>query len=159
MRCHLRWAVLLVLVLGSATVFAGQAPPAVPSQPESPYVGAAACKDCHAAIYEKWSHTGHERAFNRVGADDQKKVECLECHVTGTPEQMAQELDKPSFPGVQCEKCHGPGRQHATLAATNPPATAGLVRKPGEPLCLRCHNQKSPHFRGFVFSAMVKLVH
>jgi hypothetical protein len=34
-----------------------------------------------------------------------------------------------------------------------------LTVKPGEAVCVRCHNSKSPHFRGFFFNAMVGTVH
>ena len=159
MRHHLAWSAALVLVLGAATVVAQEAQPPVPPKPDSPYAGAAACKPCHEAIYEKWSKSGHQRSFERLGADDRLKPDCLGCHVTGSSDIVAAQLDKPSNPGVQCECCHGPARAHAELAAMSPPATRGLTLKPGEALCVRCHNSKSPHFRGFFYTAMVGMVH
>jgi len=159
MRHHLAWTVALALVFGAGTVVAQEPQPSAPPKPESPYAGAEACKPCHAAIYDKWSKTGHQRAFDRLGSDDRLKPECLTCHVTGPADLVASQLDKPSHPGVQCEYCHGAARAHAEQAAASPPATKGLTLKPGEALCLRCHNNKSPHFHGFVFSAMVRMVH
>jgi hypothetical protein len=159
MRSHLAWSAALVLVLGAATVVAQEAQPPVPPKPDSPYIGAAACKPCHEAVYEKWSKSGHQRSFERLGSEDRLKPDCLACHVTGAADVVAAQLDKPSLPGVQCESCHGPARPHAEQAAASPPATKGLTRKPGEALCLRCHNIKSPHFRGFFYGAMVGMVH
>jgi len=157
MRRHLAWSV--ALVLGAGTVVAQEAqPPALP-KPDGPYAGAAACKPCHGTIYDKWSKSGHQRSFERLGSEDRRKPDCLACHVTGTADIVAAQLDKPSHPGVQCESCHGPARAHAEQAATSPPATRGLTARPGEAVCLRCHNSKSPHFRGFFFNAMVGMVH
>ena len=159
MRHHLAWLVALVLVLGAGTVVAQEAQPPAPPKPDSPYAGAAACKPCHDAIYENWSKSGHQRSFDRLMAADRLKPDCLGCHVTGPADVVASQLDKPSNPGVQCESCHGPARTHAEQAAASPPATNGLTLKPGEAVCVRCHNSKSPHFRGFYFSAMVGMVH
>jgi hypothetical protein len=159
MRHHLLWAVAPVFVLGAATLVAQEPQPPAAPKPEGPFAGAAACKPCHAAIYDKWSKTGHQRAFDRLGVDDRLKPDCLACHVTGPADIVAAELAKPSYPGVQCEYCHSAARAHAEQAAASPPATKGLTLKPGEAVCLRCHNSKSPHFRGFYFAAMVGMVH
>jgi hypothetical protein len=159
MRHHLAWSAALVLVLWAGTVAAQEAQPATPPKPDSPYAGAAACKPCHEAIFVKWSTTGHQRSFERLGSEDRTKLDCLGCHVTGSADLIAAQLDKPANPGIQCEACHGPARAHAEQAATSPPATKGLTLKPGEALCVRCHNDKSPHFRGFFYTAMVGMVH
>ena len=156
---HVAWSAALVLVLGAATVVAQEAQPPAPPKPESPYVGAAACKPCHEAIYEKWSKSGHQRSFERLASADRTKPDCLGCHVTGSADDIAAQLDKPANPGVQCESCHGPARAHAEQAATSPPAKKGLTLKPPEAVCVRCHNSKSPHFRGFFYTAMVGMVH
>jgi hypothetical protein len=159
MRHHLVWSVALVLAFRAGTVIAQEAQPPATPKPESPYAGAAACKSCHSAVYEQWSKTGHQRSFERLMAEDRLKPDCLGCHVTGPADVVASQLDKPSNPGVQCESCHGPARAHAEQAAATPPATKGMTLKPGEAVCVRCHNSKSPHFRGFYFSAMVGMVH
>lgn len=158
MRC---FALCFPAVAALAVAALAQEPVPSPPQPTSEllYVGAEACKPCHADIYARWAKTGHERAFRRMSGDDQQRAECLTCHVTGTADQIAQERDSASHPGVQCERCHGPGRHHAENAGTAPPALEGVRRAPGEDVCLGCHNDKSPRFRGFVFRAMVGFVH
>jgi hypothetical protein len=34
-----------------------------------------------------------------------------------------------------------------------------MTAKPAAPLCQTCHNDKSPHFKGFYYNALVGLVH
>jgi len=126
---------------------------------ESPYVGADACKDCHAAIHESWAATAHARALLRLSATDQAGGQCIRCHVTGSPEQIAGEGASPSFPGVQCEACHGAGRAHAAAAAAGTPQASRLVKTPAEKACTRCHSEESPHYSPFFYAAMKGLVH
>jgi predicted CXXCH cytochrome family protein len=140
-----RLALLVVLALvGTAT--------ASWAAEESPYVGASSCGPCHQKIYQSWLRTKHAKAITKLGPVD-KKGECITCHVTGTAAMIAAEKDHPSFENVQCEACHGPGRAHAATP------TVKLVKKPSESVCTDCHNKKSPHFRGFVYSAMTPFVH
>src|SRR5512133_2210206 len=123
--------VAALFVASSAAVAAAQEPAA---PPPSPYIGAEACKACHAAIYESWSKTKHARATNRVRDEDRESGACMGCHATGSAEQIAQERMKPSLPGVQCESCHGPARAHATSDAAKPVMT-GVTRHPQASEC------------------------
>lgn len=126
---------------------------------ESAYVGADACKDCHAAIHESWASTPHARALLRLSEADQAGGQCIRCHVTGSPDQIAAEGASPSFPGVQCEACHGAGRAHAAAAAAGTPQASRLVKTPPESACTRCHSEQSPHYSPFFYAAMKGLVH
>ena len=147
---------VLALTGAAAVALAQDQPPAAPS---SPYIGAEACKTCHAAIYDSWSKTKHARAASRVRSDeDRASGKCMGCHATGSAEQIAREKAEPSLPGVQCECCHGPARAHASSEPGKPVFT-GLTRHPQAGDCERCHNSQSPHFQGFVFSGMKLLVH
>jgi hypothetical protein len=52
------------------------------------YVGVAACSMCHrgatkGSIYEVWLASPHARAFENLGAENQKNEVCLRCHTTG----------------------------------------------------------------------------
>jgi hypothetical protein len=118
------------------------------------YVGADACKTCHQAIYDSWAGTKHARALNRLSGSE-KKSACIGCHVTGSPAQIEAEADNPRFPGAQCESCHGPGSLHAADATVK----TGISKKPPESACTKCHNDKSPHFHGFVYAAMAGFSH
>jgi hypothetical protein len=150
-----RILVALAWCLGAAGSAAAQEGPQSAAAPEGPqYVGADSCKTCHQAIYDVWVNTKHARALNRLSSAD-KKTDCIRCHVTGTAEQIAAEGDAPKFPGAQCESCHGA----ASLHVADPTVTKGLAKKPSESVCTKCHNEKSPHYRGFVYAAMVGLSH
>ena len=148
-------AAAAVLAAGSALLPAhgAQDPPApAAQQPTAPpgYAWAAACKDCHTAIYASWENTKHARAINRLNKEEQQQ-NCIGCHSTGAKALI--ELDgKPVNAGVQCEACHGAGAAHAADPAKLP----GKVR---ESVCTACHSDKSPHFRGFMFKGMAELSH
>lgn len=133
-----------------------QTPASVQSQ--SQYAGAAACKDCHLAQYEAWEKTKHSKALGKLAAADRAGGKCIKCHVTGTPEMIAAEADKPSFPNVQCEACHGAGQLHMNAAKTGDNVT-DLPKRTVEETCTRCHNESSPHYRPFFYAALVGVVH
>ncbi len=138
------------------------------------YIGARKCRICHMSIYRSWNETPHAKAFETLkpGArEDEKKkaglspekdyskdTSCLICHTTGTDYQ---------FEGVQCESCHGPGKEYTHASIMNRrtwgsdpeghrilACEAGLIINPEEAVCLRCHNEKSPTFKPFDFSSM-----
>jgi hypothetical protein len=151
MRRTLRtWSRLALLAAGVLAAGAASARAA----DDGPYAGAEKCAPCHQAIYHAWQGTKHAKALAKLDAA-QRKTECIGCHVTGSPEMIAADGDKPHFPNVQCESCHGPGAAHAK----DPAVRTGLTATPGEGSCTVCHNDRSPHFRGFVYAAMKTFVH
>jgi len=119
------------------------------------YAGAGACKTCHAEIFDAWQRTKHARAIDKLTPSERQGDACIRCHVTGSPAQIAAEGAKPSLPNVQCEACHGAGAAHAA----DPSSKTGLAKTPSESACTSCHNDKSPHFHGFVYGAMSGFVH
>jgi len=143
--------VLACLLAWSApTIAAAQEPVAGPA-----YVGADACQSCHQAIFTSWSQTKHARTISRLSKEQKDGGECIRCHVTGSPEQIARELGNPSQPNVQCEACHGPGSLHAADATVR----TGIKKVPAASTCESCHNDKSPKFHGFVYAAMLSFSH
>lgn len=99
------------------------------------YVGAAACKLCHRAIYESWAATPHARVAS-LSPEVTREATCDACHVTvpGGPER------------VECEACHGPGSNYWPAEVMIDPekaSMAGLVR-PDESVCRRCHDNDEP---------------
>ncbi len=148
--------VALTGVVIIASVAARQ--PAAQTPVPSPYVGADACKDCHSGQYASWAQTKHSKTLNKLQAADLEGTACIKCHVTGSPEMIAAEGATPSFPNVQCEACHGAGRLHVEAAATGDSVTARPA-KTTEETCTRCHNEESPRFKPFYYTAMVGMVH
>lgn len=104
--------------------------------------------------------------------------ECLSCHSTGYGAggfeakdeafwKQTTDKGKPTkevklmkgLQAVGCESCHGPGSKYkskkvmkAITEGTTDGATVGLT-EPNEALCVTCHNEKSPTFKGFDFAA------
>jgi len=142
------------------------------------YVGANKCKVCHIKIFKSWSETKHAKAFDtlRAGAEPAAKKKagldpgrdyttdpaCISCHTTG---------NNSMFPGVQCEACHGAGKNYSSVGIMNkskwtadPDAqcklavAAGLIIKPDEKTCTVCHNEKSPTYKPFDFTSRYQQV-
>lgn len=121
------------------------------------YAWADACKACHGAIFDAWHETKHARTIARLSAAD-KEGACVGCHVTG-PKQVVMDGATHVNANVQCESCHGPGKAHIEAATAGSAKPGSVVASPGQKLCESCHNDKSPHYRGFFFSALKGLVH
>jgi hypothetical protein len=153
-------ALALALLLVPSPVRSQDIPAA---QPDSPYIGATACQDCHAAEHESWTRSKHCSSFKVLSDADAANDACIGCHSTGGPNDLRAANGTPHLPGTQCEACHGPGRAHATAArdAANTPRGQGrtLNVKPQTDVCERCHNRQSPRFQGFVYGPMARLVH
>jgi len=149
-------AVLAVGLASGVTGTRAQTPPAGQAQTaaQAPgYAWADACKKCHEPIYEAWARTKHAKALERLSSGEQDG-ECIGCHVTG-PKARVLDGRKVLNAGVQCESCHGGAAAHAA----DPTVRTGLIRKPSAESCQECHSEKSPHFKGFFFGAMVGVVH
>ncbi len=111
------------------------------------YLGAEQCKTCHQAAYDTWSESEHAKAY-----DDLEVVgkafdsHCIGCHVVGFM-QPGGFLDinmSSHLTAVQCENCHGNGREHASSAGQTATLNKG---KPKEALCSQCHvKEHSPGF-------------
>lgn len=141
------------------------------------FVGSTKCATCHKTAaqgeqFTKWQAGPHAKAFatlaspeakeigKKLGIDDpQKSDTCLRCHVTAhgvAADKLGEKYS--AAEGVGCESCHGAGGDYIKKATmegvmngTIDPATVGLV-KPDEKLCVTCHSDKSPTFKGFDFA-------
>lgn len=106
------------------------------------YLGEQGCIECHHPFAESWKATKHAGAFStleRVGKS--KDPECVKCHVVGFGEDggFLSLKATPGLANVQCESCHGPGREHAKDFSP--------MRPVGEAVCLKCHtHENSPLF-------------
>jgi hypothetical protein len=131
----------LALALALSAILAAALPRAHGGRAD--YVGAQACKDCHAEAYAAWEQSAHARsdASLRRDTNSPRKGACLACHTTGeAPAGQA------FLAGVQCEACHGPGAGYASDDVMRNPTLARLLglRDLSTPaaraaLCAQCH--------------------
>ena len=109
------------------------------------YASATACQKCHEQEYLQWSATRHAFAFETLLKKERYfDAGCVSCHTTGLGYSTGFQIgDQDStLKGVQCETCHGPGKQHVG----NPKKT-NIRRGADTSLCLECHD--TTHSPGF----------
>ncbi|MYC76573.1 hypothetical protein F4X10_12485 [Candidatus Poribacteria bacterium] len=117
--------------------------------PQNAYVSAMACQRCHQQEYLQWSSTRHAFAYETLLKKERYfDSGCVSCHTTGFGYQTGFQIgdDGSTFKGVQCESCHGPGKQHV-----GSPKKDNIRRASETSLCLTCHDTKhSPGFADVV---------
>ena len=109
------------------------------------YVSATACQRCHQQEYLQWSATRHAFAFETLLKKERYfDAGCVSCHTTGLGYSTGFQIgDQDStLKGVQCETCHGPGKQHV-----GNPKKSNIRSSADTSLCLECHDTK--HSPGF----------
>lgn len=82
------------------------------------YAGARTCASCHTSEYEQWKETRHAHALQTlVEKGMQYDSRCLKCHTVGFAQENGFYNVRESMPmaNVQCESCHGPAAEHASL--------------------------------------------
>jgi hypothetical protein len=142
----------------TSTLVAAPASPGITQQNDG-YVGADACKECHAPYVDAWTSTKHAKALNKLQPAEREGDTCIRCHVTGSAAMIKADGAKPRFPGVQCENCHGAGAVHIEQAKAKAMIKGAIVKTPDEDVCTRCHSSESPHYKPFVYVGMKTLVH
>jgi hypothetical protein len=116
------------------------------------YVGAAACGACHPVQLRQWAESKHARALAALERKRQElNPECIRCHVTAYGEVGGYRIGPTTgvdLGNVQCEACHGFGREHRGK---------GRIRaRVAEAICRRCHStENSPTFK---YEAYLKLL-
>ncbi len=170
---------LVLLFLTGSAIFAQK------SETQRKFVGVKKCKTCHRKAeqgeqYKIWMDGPHAKAFDTLAGEEALKIgkekgienpqtseKCLKCHVTAFGVDAAFLGTKYDMKdGVGCESCHGAGGDYykkktmkAITAGKTDPASVGLVL-PDEKVCVSCHNDKSPSFKGFDFKeASKKIAH
>jgi hypothetical protein len=124
--------------------------------------------------WDVWKSTKHPHAFEALSTDAAKEFgkkagvdnpaespKCVVCHLTGAdPETGKQPEALSKDDGVQCESCHGPASLHMAdgkkfkSGDKTVKMDAHINPKPDEKVCVTCHNDKSPSFKGpFDFKA------
>ena len=149
LRTLFAYLAALILVLGAHTV----------SRAEilGDYLGYTACAECHEEVVVGWKTTPHAHAFETLkeqGEEKQSAQGCIKCHVVAfeTDGGFIDMALTPELKNVQCEACHGAGRQHAE--SEDP---ADIVGKPDEALCRTCHTEGQD--KNFDYEAKKKWVH
>jgi hypothetical protein len=106
---------------------------------DSPFVGALACKSCHAAQDAQWRTQAHAHAMASLSKDGhQRDSSCFACHSTGAFHPKGPQLPSQmtaAYENVQCEACHGPGREHVAG-----PAPGQMNRAQDVSTCTICHD-------------------
>ncbi len=157
---------IVLAVLLVAAIFVISSLVIAQEKPKFTYVGDKACKMCHKAEHTAWAATKHAKAFEILKPEEQKKPECVGCHVTG------KTATDSLLVGVSCEACHGPGSEYkkasimskAKYAADKATATkaameAGLIM-PTADVCTKCHKKEgNANFKEFNYEASKGTVH
>jgi len=109
------------------------------------YISANTCKSCHEQEYHQWSATRHAFAYQTLVKKERYfDPNCLLCHTTGYGYATGFQIGEQDslLKGVQCETCHGPGKQHA-----GNPKKSNIRSGKDTALCLQCHDtEHSPGF-------------
>lgn len=150
------------------------------------YIGVKACGMCHKTEKQgeqlkTWEGSAHANAYEALKSEQAVAIakekglekpaheasECLKCHVTEYGADAAQ-LDAKFVAnmGVQCESCHGPGSDYKKMSimkdreASIQNGMRDISAEDGsaEKLCVTCHNEESPTFKGFKFEEMWKKI-
>lgn len=149
--------IMLSIMMVSAFMMAG----------DYTYIGSKKCKMCHKGdkkgnVWEKWEAGPHAKAFETLKAKGKEKdPACLECHTTGFGMgYKVGDANAANFEGVGCESCHGPGSAYKKMSIMKDHQKSldnGMI-VPNEETCKKCHNKKSPTFKGFNFAEYSKKI-
>ncbi|MBK3515889.1 multiheme c-type cytochrome [Carboxylicivirga marina] len=151
-----RLLLLICLVLGANLLNA-----------QNKYIGAAKCKMCHnkpatGQQYTKWTEANHSKAWQLLSAEEQKDPKCAKCHSTAMSVDASLHAGIKVEEGVSCESCHGPGSAYKspTVMKSREASMAKGLILPTEDVCKKCHNEESPHYKGFNYEEyLAKIAH
>ncbi len=127
-----------------------------PDRAELRYAGSAACKRCHAPMYQQWEKTKHAKAWDTMVRTRQTgNLDCIPCHVTGFDRRGGPTslLGLESFVNVGCESCHGPGSAHVA----QPKVKLDYGAQVPERVCAECHRAQEDQ-RPFDYEARLPTV-
>ncbi len=117
------------------------------------FVGDKACVSCHADADTVWHKTGHAHAYaTLVKAKSEYDPDCLRCHTVGygLSSGFIDMAKTPNLANVQCENCHGRGKDHITSQSKTDlkPVTAAT--------CIKCHDEENSE--NFIYAPFWKKI-
>ena len=131
----------------AAILFLPSSASATAADTTSAYVGVDRCKMCHMAQFRHWQTVSMSRAYERV-RESEDVGKFVQCHSTGfgRPGGFTTIEATPHLAGVQCEACHGPGREHVSMPVSNrdPAARRATINRNRQD-CASCHESDEPH--------------
>jgi len=150
-------AVLLAILALSMLMLNLFAAPQEPAQEDEaaglPYITEKGCKKCHLDRHESWSKDKHSQSFEYLAEKHRTNEKCLLCHTTGFGEEGFVSVEKtPNLAAVQCEQCHGAGREHMLLMRklksdkvpeSEYPEEKKINKRPAG--CIKCHSPHQEH--------------
>jgi hypothetical protein len=121
------------------------------------FVGDKACTPCHQDSHKVAEHQKHAHAYQTLVINKSEyDPECLKCHTVGygLNSGYVDAVKTPQFMHVQCENCHGRGKDHIQdmLTVLKQPTLSGaekLARKPStlkpvtQASCITCHDEEN----------------
>ncbi|MDE2964611.1 MAG: multiheme c-type cytochrome, partial [Acidobacteriota bacterium] len=111
---------------------------------DSNFVTSQTCATCHAEAFRIWEGSAHAHAIDILIRERKEfDTQCVICHVTGSgqPGGFQDLLRTAHLANVQCEACHGQGREHSQQP------TEFKMEPLGPNSCVSCHNpSNSPEF-------------
>lgn len=122
------------------------------------FVGDGRCRSCHSQAHAVLLASKHYHAYETlVAKKSEYDPECLSCHTVGygLHSGFVDFAKTTHLANVQCESCHGRGKEHAaqmTAAAGKPALLQAAHRSTLKPVtpasCVRCHDaENSENFR------------
>ena len=113
-------------------------------QSASSYITSQNCGACHASAFETWQKSRHAHAIEILKKEKKEfDTSCVVCHVTGAGKAggFVDLYATSHLANVQCEACHGQGREHSLK-----PAEVKMT-KLFPSICITCHTKSnSPEF-------------
>jgi Cytochrome c554 and c-prime len=120
----------------------------------SPFLTSASCAACHEAAYQVWEKSQHAHAIETLKKEKKEfDSACVGCHVTGAgkPGGFVDLNQTAHLANVQCEACHGSGREHIARP------TEARMTKLTAASCLSCHTKSnSPEFEFAAYWSKIK---
>jgi hypothetical protein len=83
--------------------------------------------------------------------------DCLKCHATFAEFDKSLHQGIKLDEGVSCESCHGPGSVYKSMSImkSREKSLANGLIIPTKEVCVKCHNEESPTFKGFNYEEYV----